>query len=284
MLQAAAGANIQLGSNLGNVEISIEGASGATPASLSFDMNGGSESSSGEFINQLQPVFASDVSINSGGSGVTGVNTIETLLDASLSVLTLTGDSPLTISAIDGPTGQSITIDAHELTAVLHLNVSDIANTAADGGSITIIGGSGWNVLTDLSATGSTTFILGQGENTVTLAAGSLSDTIKGLTGSTGVTVGSAAQFIDVTIDQSNIGTSQASIDGQTSLVAAAQLAAGFAGSNAAHQALLFTYQGAEYAFVDASGNHLFDAAQDAIIKLIGISAKADLSGIFHSA
>ena len=218
--------------------------------------------------------------------GATGINTIATLLDASLSVLTLTGDLPLTIGAIDGPTvvdGQGITIDAHKLTGALNLNVSDIADTAAGGSSITIIGGSDWNVLTNCNAAASTTFILGPGENTINIGAGSVSDTIDGLAGNTGVSVGSTG-YADIMVDELNAGTRQALIDGQTSLIAAAQAASGFADLSVAHQALLFTYRGAEYAFIDANGSHVFDPAHDAIIKLIGISATANVTGLFHSA
>jgi hypothetical protein len=287
LLAAESGANIELGSNLSTVEVSVKGATAATPASLSFDLSSGSGQPAAEFIKSLVTPFTSDVSISSSGAGSTGVNTIATLLDPSLSVLTLTGDSPLTIGAIEGPTlvnGQGITIDAHEFSGVLNLDVSDIADTAVGGGSITIIGGSGWNVLTNLTAAGSTTFILGPGANTINISAGSVSDTVNGLTGNTGVTVGSDAGYADTTIDALNAGTSQASIDSQTSLIAAAQAASSFAGSSAAHQALLFTYQGVQYAFIDASGSHVFDPAVDAIVKLIGIPANANLAGIFHSA
>jgi hypothetical protein len=284
VLLADSGTHIQLGSDLNNVEVSVESATAATPASLSFNLSSGSGQSAAEFINLLEPVLASNVSINSSGAAATGVNTIATLLDASLSVLTLTGNSPLTIGAIDGPTvvdGQGITIDAHQLTGALNLNVSNIADTAIDGSSITIIGGSGWNVLTNLT-TASTTFIVGPGENTINIGAGSLNDTLDGLTGNTGVNVGSIG-YTDIIVDEINAGTRQTSIDGQTSLIAAAQAASGFAGSSVAHQALLFTYQGVEYAFIDASGSHVFDPAHDAIIKLVGIATTANVAGSFHS-
>jgi len=71
----------------------------------------------------------------------------------------------------------------------------------------------------------------------------------------------------------------------QGSLIAAAQAASNLAESSAAQQALLFSYQGNLYVFVDATGNHIFDASHDAIIKLVGVSAAtADLAGVFHSA
>ena len=169
------------------------------------------------------------------------------------------------------------------MTGALNLDVSGIAESSAGGGSITIIGGSGWNVLTNLNTATSTTFILGPGENTITVGAGSISDVIDGLTANTGVSVGSAAYFDNI-VGELNAGTNQALIDGQTSLVAAAQTASNLAGLTVAHQAVLFSYNGTEYAFIDANGSHVFNSASDSIIKLIGISPTADLAGVFHSA
>ena len=115
------------------------------------------------------------------------------------------------------------------------------------------------------------------------MGVGSLSDSIKGLMGSTAVNIGTG-KYVDTIVDQSNAGTSQELIDNQTSLIDAAQAAAGVSGSNVAHQALLFTYHGVEYAFIDANGSNVFDPAHDAIIELIGISTTANLTGVFHSA
>ena len=75
----------------------------------------------------------------------------------------------------------------------------------------------------------------------------------------------------------------QTAIDASVTLEDAAALAASFAESDAAHQALLFSYQGNAYVFVDAFGNHVFDPSADAIIKVIGVTSSTDLSGVFHS-
>ena len=284
-VDAANGAHIELGSGLNIVDVSVDGATASAPGSLSFDIGGGSGPPTPGFVNLLQPSLASDVVLNSSGVGA-GVNMIVTLSDSALASLTLTGDFALTIGNLTGPTAadnQDVTIDAHALTGALNLNVSNVADTVAGGRSITIVGGADSNVLTNLTATESTTFILGPGENTINIGAASLSDTIVGLTASTAVNVG-AGGYADSIIDQSNAATSQGLINNQTSLVGAAQIAAGITDSSVAHQALLFTYQGVEYAFIDANGNHVFDPAHDAIIKLIGISTTANLTGVFHSA
>lgn len=285
-VDVANGAHIQLGNGLNVIAVSVEGATASAPGSLSFDMGGSVSGQVGlGFVDLLEPLLTSDIVLNSSGAG-TGTNIISTLSASALALLTLTGDFALTIGAIEGPTAadnQEITIDAHALTGALDLNVSNIADTAAGGRSITIIGGSDSNVLTNLTATESTTFILGPGENTINIGAGSVSDSVSGLTAGTAVNIGSAG-YADIIVDELNAGTSQASIDGQTSLITAAQAAWGLAGPRVAHEAVLFTYQGAEYAFINGSGSHIFDSGDDAIIKLIGIPANTDLAGVFHSA
>lgn len=279
-------AHIQLGSDLNIIAVSVEGATASALGSLSFSLGSSGSGQAGlGFVDLLEPLLTSDIALNSSGAG-TGANMICNLSDSALALLTLTGDFALTIGEIEGPTAadnQDITIDAQAFAGALNLNVSDIADTAAGGRLITIIGGSGSNVLTNLTATESTTFILGPGENTLNIGAGSASDNISGLTASTVVNIGSAG-YADIIVDELNAGTSQASIDGQTSLITAAQAAWGLAGSSVAHEVVLFTYQGAEYAFIDGSGSHIFDPGVDAIIKLIGIPATADLAGVFHSA
>jgi hypothetical protein len=268
-VNAANGSHIELGSGLNIVDVSVAGATASAPGSLSFDIGGGSGQVAAGFVSLLEPSLTSDVVLNSSGAGA-GANMIGTLKDLALAMLTLTGDFALTISGIEGPTAaddQDVTIDAHALTGALNLNVSDIADTAAGGRSITIIGGSGDNVLTNLTATESTTFILGPGENTINMGAGSVSNSINGFTANTEVNIG-PGQYADTVINELNPGTGQASIDGQTSLIAAAQAAGALASSNVTHEAVLFIYQGAEYAFIDASGSHVFDATHDAIVKL----------------
>ncbi len=285
-VDVANGAHIQLGSDLNIISVSVEGATASALGSLSFDLGSSGSGQAGlGFVDLLESLLTSDIALNSSGAG-TGANMISNLSDSALALLTLTGDFALTIGEIEGPTAadnQDITIDAQAFAGALKLNVSDIADTAAGGRLITIIGGSGSDVLTNLNATESTTFILGPGENTINIGAGSVSDSVSGLTASTAVNIGSAGHA-DIIIDELNAGTSQTSIDGQTSLITAAQAAWGLAGSKVAHEAVLFTYQGAEYAFIDGSGSHIFDPGVDAIIKLIGIPATADLAGVFHSA
>ena len=117
----------------------------------------------------------------------------------------------------------------------------------------------------------------------VNLDSGDISDSIVGLTSSETVNVG-RAKHTDVVVNEITVGIEQANIDQQVSLTAAAQVASSFADSPAAHQALLFTYQGNVYVFIDANGSHTFNPNNDAIINLVGLAASTDLSGVFHSA
>jgi len=285
LLHAASGSHIQLASNLNIVDLTVAGAAIAAPGSLAIDLN--SDAASAIMVNLLDVFYTSTLTLNSTGAGPGGVNSIETLADSSLSTLTITGDSALLVKSVNGPSAsdsQDVTIDAHALTATLNLNVSDIADTASLGRSITLIGGSGTNILTNYTASEITTFVAGIGSNVVNVGEGAVKDTIVGLNSLDTVNIGAGTNS-DVVINDIAVGPSQATFDAQTNLVAAAQMASNFAGSSAAQQAVLFSYQGSVYVFIDATGNHIFDASQDAIIKLVGVSATtANLAGVFHSA
>lgn len=286
LLQAASGSNIQLGTNLNIVDITIAGNSATSTESIAVDLQTEATQPGPVSVSLLDVFYTADVAINSTGAGPAGVNTIETLADSSLSLLTLTGDSALTIDSINGPgagDNQSIVIDAHTMTGALDLNVSDIGDTTALGRPITIYAGSGNNILTNMTSSESTTFEVGAGSNVINIGGGAVSDTIVGLNGNDSVNIGSAVNN-DVIVNELNAGNAQATIDSQTSLIAAAQTASTLAGSSVADQAVLFSYQGSEYVFVDVTGNHLFSATQDAIIKLAGLAAAPELTGIFHSA
>jgi hypothetical protein len=285
LLHAASGSHIQLDSDLNIVDLTVAGATIAAPGSLSIDLN--SNAASAITVNLLDAFYTSTVALNSTGAGPGGANTIETLTDSSLSTLTITGDSALVVHAINGLSAgdsQNVTIDAHALTASLNLDVSNIADMTALGRSITLIGGSGNNVLTNEAVSESTIFVTGAGSNVVNIGDGAIKDSIVGFNSADTVNIG-AGRNSDVIVNELAAGTSQATINLQGSLIAAAQAASDLAGSSATHQALLFSYQGNLYVFVDATGNHIFDASHDAIIKLVGVSAAtADLASVFHSA
>jgi hypothetical protein len=284
-LHAADGSNIQLGSNLNIVDFTIAAANSSTPLSLGINLQPLSGQAGGVAINQLDVFFTPNLTINSAGAA-SGINTIEALSDSSLSTLTLTGDSALAVNSIGGLTAsdaQDITIDAHALTGSLTLNASSIADTASLGRSVTIIAGSGNSVLTNTTISESTSFVAGAGSDVINIGGGAIKDSIVNLAVADSVNIGNAVHN-DVVVSALNAGSEQGLIDSQSSVTAAAQLASAFAGSSAGQQAVLFSYQGHQYVFIDASGNHLFDANYDAIIKLIGLVAGTNLANVFHSA
>lgn len=284
-LHAADGSNIQLGSNLNIVDFTIAATNSSTPLSLGINLQPLSGQAGGVAINLLDVFFTPNLTINSAGAA-SGINTIEALSDSSLSTLTLTGDSALVVKSIGDLTAsdaQDITIDAHALTGSLTLNASSIADTASLGRSVTIIAGSGNSVLTNTTISESTSFVAGAGSDVINIGGGAIKDSIVNLAAADSVNIGNAVHN-DVVVSALNAGSEQGVIESQSSVTAAAQLASAFAGSSAGQQAVLFSYHGDQYVFIDASGNHLFDANYDAIIKLVGLVAGTNLANVFHSA
>lgn len=287
LLHAASGSHIQLTSDLNMVDLTIAGATTANPGSLSVDLQPSASHGAVPIdVNLLDVFCASDLAINSSHAGPAGINTIETLQDSSLATLVITGESALTIHSISGPSagdGQDVVIDAHAFTGALNLDVSAIADTAASGRSITIIGGSADTVLTNSIISEHTTFVAGSGTNVINIGSGSVNDSIVNLKAGDTVNIGDGAHN-DVLINETNSGTGQATIDSQSNITAAAQAASLLARSSAADQALLFSYHGNTYVFNDVAGNHIFDAGADAVVKLVGVVHTAELAGVFHSA
>jgi hypothetical protein len=284
LLNAASGAHIQLSSDLDALNVTLAGATAAVPGSLALSLQ--TEVAGPLAITLLDTIYTAYLSINSTNAGPSGVNTIDNLMDSSLSTLTITGDSALAVNSINGflaGDSHSVTIDAHALTGSLTLDVSDIADTTTLGRSITIVGGSGYNILTNDTISENTAFVVGAGNDVINIGGGAIKDSIVDLRATDIVNVGSATQH-DVLVNGVTAGTGQAMINEQSNLIAAAQIASGLAGSSATHQAVLFSYQDSLYVFVDAPGNHLFNSSYDAIIKLVGVAATADLTNVFHSA
>jgi hypothetical protein len=285
-LQAANGSHIQLGSNLNIVDFSVASATAAAPGALALSLQTEAGQASALVIHELNVYYVSNLAIDSSGTGSGYGKTIETLTDSSLSILTITGDSALTVGSIQGVASsdsQSVIINASALTGSLNINASDIADTATLGRSITIIGGSGNNVLTNMTISEATTFVSGAGSTVINIGVGATNDSIVAVNTIGTVNIGSATHN-DAVVNELNAGTDQGLINSQGNLTAAAHVASTLAGSTAAQQAVLFSYQGNTYVFVDATGSHLFNASQDAIIKIAGLSASMDLTNVFHSA
>jgi hypothetical protein len=215
-----------------------------------------------------------------------GGNIVNNIADSALTSLVLSGPTSLEIDAIGGiaaSSAQNIVIDATSLAGNLVLNASGIVDTAVGGRQVQIDTGSGHSIITDTIYTENLSFTIGSGNSIVNIASGAEQITISGLKPTDQVNVGSVGVVDLFTNGLGPLLPHQSAIDASATLEDAAALAASFAESNAAHQALLFSYRGNAYVFVDAFGNHVFDPSADAIVKVIGATSSTELSGVFHS-
>jgi len=175
-----------------------------------------------------------------------------------------------------------VTIDASAMTGSLALDVSSIPDISSGGRVITIKGGSGNDILSNVSSELTTIFTGGGGRDTFVLATGGATTTITDLAHGDQVEIG-GGKVQDTVVDATHIpGVPQQYIDGLT-LMKAASVSANLAATHAEHQAVLFNYQGNSYVFVDVSGSHIFDGTHDAIVSLVGLHSAADISGVFYS-
>jgi hypothetical protein len=282
LVNLADNSEIALGTSLDNVILTSASNSGL--GSVSLELN--SSSPDAIDIHIINAAGLASLSIDSNGVGPGNVNKVQGLIDTDLSTLTVSGDAALTLASIYGigaADGQNVTVDAHALSAPFTLNVSGIDDVSAGGRQITIIGGSGGSVLTNMVAGEQTVFTGGAGINTFNIGAGAVQDSITDLKATDTVNVGSVG-FTDSFVNGLTMNSAdRAAVDSQNSLVDAALSASKLLGDGSAHQAVLFSYQGNEYVFVNGAGSNGFDDSRDAIVKVVGLTASIDLAGAFHS-
>jgi len=276
-------AQIAIGTSLDTIILSMGANTG--PGGVTLDLQPSSQNAIE--VNNINALTLTSLSIESNSAGPNQVNEVLGLVDANLSVLTITGDGALTIESIYGVAGndsQNVMIDAHALSAPFSLNVSGIDDISGGGREITIIGGSDGSVLTNMVASEDTVFTGGAGINTYNIGGGAVLDTITDLKTADTVNIGSAL-FTDSFVNGLAMNSAaQAVVNSLNDLIDAALAAAQLLGNSAAHQAVLFSYQGNEYVFVDSAGGNAFDTVTEAIVKVVGLSAGANLTGVFHSA
>jgi hypothetical protein len=215
-----------------------------------------------------------------------GDNVIHNLVDSSLTKLVLSGSTSIEIDVIGGITAnnvQNVVLDASKLAGTLILNASAIADTVVGGRQVEIATGSGQSIVSDINPTESLGFTIGSGNALINISSGSERIAITGLKSTDQVNVGSGDAVDLFTNGLVPLQSHQTAIDASVTLEGAAAVAATLAESGAAHQALLFSYQGSTYVFVDALGNHVFDPSADAIIKVTGVTSSTNFSGVFHS-
>ena len=252
--------------------------------SISFDLQSAGAVSNPIAINIVKVDGATTLGLESeGGGSVT--NKIQAVIDPDLQNLEIHGSGSLSIGSILGVTSaasQNITIDASQLGGGLSIDVSQIDNVAAGDRQITVIGGQGNNVLSNSNPTENTFFVGGGGQDVFNVAASAQSVTVKGLhTGDT-VVVGGVTN--DTVVDATQLPGASTTYLNSLSLQAAASAVASLAGASAAHQAVLFEHDKNFYVFIDANGNHVFDAGTDALIQIVGMANPVDLTHVFFSA
>src|SRR5271166_894830 len=233
-------------------------------------------------IDSVEATEVNDLAVISNN----GDNIIQHLVDPALTKLVLSGPTSIeidSISSIAVNNVQDIAIDATKLAGTLILNASAIADTAVGGRQVEIATGSGQSIVTDTNTTESLNFTIGSGNALINVGCGAEQITIAGLKSTDQVNVGSGGAVDLFTNGLVTLQPHQTAIDASVTLEGAAALAAGFAESNTAHQALLFSYRGNAYVFVDDLGNHVFNPSADAIVKVIGVASSTVLSGVFHS-
>jgi hypothetical protein len=276
-------AQIELGLNLDTVTFGYNAQPTAGESTeLSVVLGNAGVTPSHVIIGCIDAAEVNSLTIISNDAG----NIVKNIADSALTSLVLSGSTSLEIDAIGGIAAsntQNIVIDATSLAGNLVLNASGIVDTAVGGRQVQIDTGSGHSIISDTAYTENLSFTIGSGNTIVNMASGADQITISGLKPTDQVNVGSVG-VVDLFTD--GLGTllpHQSAIDASATLEDAAALAASFAESNAAHQALLFSYRGNAYVFVDAFGNHVFDPSADAIVKVIGATSSTELSGVFHS-
>jgi hypothetical protein len=272
-------ATIDIGVDLNSAIFGFEHAA-ASPA-LTLDL-GPAVGDAPLSLGLIEAAGARDLSIVSSG----GDNGVQTIFDPALAQLQLSGAGALEIGAIQGlraGAGQGLAIDAADLGGFLTLNVGAIAGPAAGGQSISITLGAGGGAITDMAAGAAVALTIGGGPATFYLADGVTLVSIAGLKAADQVFIG-AATVSDTFVNALSESASKQSVLDASSLTGAASAAAALAGATNAHQAVLFSYHGDSYVFIDAAGGHVFDPSLDAIIKLVGAAPTSDLAGVFHSA
>ena len=270
LLNIVSNSQIVLDTSLDTVILSMAANSG--PGVLSLDMQPSSQDAID--ISLINAVGLASLSIDSNSVGPHQANEVLALADPNLSVLTITGTGALTIGSIYeivAADDQNITIDAHALSAPFTVDVTGINDVSAGGREITIIGGSDGSVLTNMVASEDTVFTGGAGVNTFNIGGGAVLDTITDLKSTDTVNIGSAA-FMDGFVNGLALNSAaQSLVNSQGDLVDAALTASKLLGDALAHQAVLFSYQGSQYVFINSDGGNLFDGSTDAIVKVVGL-------------
>lgn len=210
-----------------------------------------------------------------------------TLNADKLSTLTLDGASDLAVTlgagTILATNTSAITIDGSTAGGKLAVVAGNIANFASGTRTVTIKGGTNDDSLTGVSTVAVKTAydLSAGGKDTVVLTAGDVNDSITAFTNGDKIALGATAgTFLNGLSTTVISAANQALIEAAASVSAAAVVAAtnavGATSAANANQAILFSYQGNQYVYLDetntvAGTNDL--TAADAIVQVTGLSS-----------
>lgn len=234
-------------------------------------------------VSSNAPVGAATVDAN--------INTITTLTAANIQNLNVSGASNFgtTLAALAAGNNSNISINGADATGALVISAANILDNAANNRGVTIKGGTGNDTFTTAATAVNTTFDLTVGGNdTVVLAATgvqNIDDTVLGLTAGDVIQLTAAAAtagtFLNGLVGGSGgiNAAEQAGVEAAATLTdAAAAAMAASIGTGVANQALLFSWQGNQYIFlnednVDAVANG------DAIVQVTGMTTTTTFAG-----
>lgn len=228
------------------------------------------------------------IKITSSGAPTTGDTQSSLTLNADkLSTLTLDGASDLAVTlgagTILATNTSAITIDGSTAGGKLAVVAGNIANFASGTRTVTIKGGTNDDSLTGVSTVAVKTAydLSAGGKDTVVLTAGDVNDSITAFTNGDKIALGATAgTFLNGLSTTVISAANQALIEAAASVSAAAVVAAtnavGATSAANANQAILFSYQGNQYVYLDetntvAGTNDL--TAADAIVQVTGLSS-----------
>lgn len=234
-------------------------------------------------VSSNAPVGAATVDAN--------VNTVTTLTAANIQNLNVSGASNFatTLAALAAGNNSNISINGSDATGALVISATNIVDNAAANRVVTFKDGAGNDVFTTAATAVNTVFDLTKGGNdTVILAAAgvqNVDDTVLGLAAGDVIMMNAgdavAGTFLNGLVGGAGgiTAAEQAGVEAAGTLVAAAAAAmTASIGTVTANQALLFSWQGNQYIYlnednVDAVGNG------DAVIQVTGMTTTTTFAG-----
>lgn len=285
------GSTVRVGSDFTNAASSITMKNDSSADSLTVELD--TVATKATDVTVLGLTIAGVETVNVVSNGAKKANEITTLTSVNATTITVSGDSDLSMNLANITHQNAIALDASAYEGNATINMTQQADATTAGRAVTITAGSGDDALYGGAITMKTTFNLSKGgANTVGVQAGDINDIVTGFddddvlsivaasadaaTAVTAATVKGTA-FVNG-LNRDNItSTDQDTIEAAASVDAAAAAAATAANTTMtaapaswANTALLFTYKGSYYVFMNGADDQTFDAAKDAVVQLSG--------------